>query len=92
MANDLTRYPWLVDSTGLVKSGKTKTTGFVFRDYTAGGTAIIKDSRNKVICRLTGNPGLTPVSELWFTPTWVNDMLIDATSSLNGGVIEVIVD
>lgn len=92
MANDTTQRPWLLDTAGTspVKSGKTWTTGFVFRDYTAGAgsKAVIQDSRGKTIVELFGNAAGLPVGEAWFWPQVINDMKLTAIDS---GVVEVIV-
>lgn len=97
MANDISGRPWLVDTVGLVKSGPTFTTGFVFRDYTGGGAskAFIKDGRrNKIVAKLYGDPSGAPVSETWLAELpsqTVWNLTIDATSQLDTGVVEIIV-
>lgn len=91
MANDITMRPWLLDTVANpVKAGKTWTTGFVFRDYTGGvgSAAVFQDARGRVIARLVGNAGGTPVGEAWFWPQVVNGL---ALTAIDSGVVEVII-
>lgn len=90
MANSINGRPWVLDTTGLIKSGRTWTTGFVLRGYAAAGDqAIIKDAvRNVTVCILTGNADLRPVGELWMWPQQIQNLTLD---TLTSGQVEVIV-
>lgn len=94
MANDLRGRPWIVDTVGLVKAGKTFTTGFVFEGYGggAGSQAILKDGkRNRNICVLNGVASGASQGEGWLTlhpPTVIEDLTVVA---LDSGYIKVLV-
>ena len=90
MANSINGRPWVLDTAGLIKSGRTWTTGFVFRGYAAqGDTAEITDAvRGVVVCKLTGNSDLSPEGEAWIHPQQIQDLTLTLSA---GGIVEVIV-
>lgn len=90
MANDITGRPWVLDTSGLVKAGRTFTTGFVFRDYVSGtaSLATITDGvRGTIVCKLPGYASNTPVGEAWYIPQIIQNL----TLALDSGHVEVIV-
>lgn len=90
MANDITGRPWVLDTAGLVKAGRTITSGFVFRDYTGGGgsKATITDAvRGTVVCTLVGAPNGVPVGEAWFIPQIIQNL----TLALDSGHVTAII-